>query len=177
MAATITIWTAANLFIGDDGPDNSKHLSLQNIKLPDWKEKSQEHHPGGGIAAINIGGLGFEAPELSFKLVGTDAQAKAAFGLGSRVGMPYTIYGELVDKRTARKIERKVVVFGRMTEVSEDEFERGKVTMQDHKITEITHFELYEDKKEVYFFDLWTSQWRVNGIDENAETRGILRIA
>lgn len=176
MAASIIIWEAANIFVGDDGGDASKHLTLQSIKLPDFKEKSQEHHAGGAIGAINIGGLGLEALELTFKLVGTDAQTKAKFGLGSKATNPYTVYGLLRDKNGGRAIERKAIAFGRMTELTESDFERGKLTDQDHKITEITHFELYEDKQEIYYYDLWASIWRVRGIDQWADQNSILRI-
>ena len=176
MAASVIIWEAANLFAGDDDPANSKHLTIQNIQLWQPKEKTQEHHPGGGIGAITIGGLGFEPPEVNFKLVGSDAQTKALFGIGSNGTRPYTIYGALRDKNGGRLIERKVVVFGRMTEVGENEFKRGELIEQDHTITEVTHYELWEDKKEVYYYDFFGSVWRVNGTNQLATTNAILRI-
>jgi phage tail tube protein FII len=46
------------------------------------EEKTVEHHPGGGIGAIDIGGLGINALTLGFKLVGVDPQSMAQFGLG-----------------------------------------------------------------------------------------------
>lgn len=176
MAASVIIWEAANLFAGDDGPNNSKHLSLQSTMLPTLREKTQEHHPGGGVGAITIGGLGIEALELPFKLTGVDAQTKALFGLGSNASRFYTLYGVLRDKNSGRAIERKAVVRGRLTEISEGEFQRGQLVDQDHKITEITHYELYENKAELYFYDFFSSTWRVNGIDQLAETNAILRI-
>lgn len=176
MAASMIVWEAANLFAGDDSPTNSKHLTIQNIKLWQPKEKTQEHHPGGGIGAITIGGLGFEPPEVTFKLTGSDSQTKALFGIGANGTRPYTIYGALRDKNGGRLIERKIVVFGRMTEVSESEFKRGDLLEQDHTITEITHYELWEDKVEVYYYDFFASVWRVNGTNQLAQTNAILRI-
>lgn len=177
MAASIILWEAANIFVGDDGPNNSKHLTLENIKLPEFKEKTQEHHAGGAMGALSIGGLGFEPLDVTFKLMGVDAQSKAKFGLGVRGSRPYTIYGALRDKNGGRVIERKAILFGRMTEMSESEFEHGKTTNQDHKITEITHYELYEDKQEIFYFDFWTSQWRVGGVDQVSAVNAALRIA
>ena len=177
MAASVIIWEAANLFAGDDSPTNSKHLTLQNIQLWQPKEKTQEHHPGGAIGAITIGGLGFEPPEVTFKLVGADAQTKALFGLGANGTRPYTIYGALRDKNGGRLIERKVVVFGRLVEVGESEFKRGELIEQDHKIAEITHYELWENKSEVYYYDWFGSVWRVNGVNQLADINAMLRIS
>lgn len=176
MAGKLIIWEAANLFAGDDGPNNSKHLSLQSVKLPDMREKTQDHHAGGAIGAINIGGLGLEALELTFKVVGSDSDSKAQFGLGAAQARPYTIYGVMRDKQTGAAIERKAVVIGCLQEVSEEEFSRGNLGAQDHKIGEITHYELYENKQEIYYFDFFASTWRVKGVDQLADTRAILRI-
>ena len=177
MATSVLVWEAANLFVGDSGPNNSKHLSLTSIKLPDMREKMQEHHAGGSIGALNIGGLGIEALDLTFKLVGADSQTKVQFGLGARAQQPFTIYGVLRDKNGGRAIERKAVVFGRLLELSEDEYSRGSLGSQDHKIGEITHYELFEDKQEVFYYDFFSSVWRVGGVNQNADTNAILRIA
>ncbi len=176
MAASVVIWEAANIFVGDDSPTNSKHLTIQSIQIWQPKEKTQEHHPGGGIGAITIGGLGFEAPELTFKVVGADAQSMSLFGLGGNGQRPYTIYGALRDKNGGRVIERKVVVFGRMLEVTPSEFKRGDLTDQDHKIGEITHYEMWEDKAEIYYYDFMSSIWRVRGENQLAQVNSILRI-
>lgn len=177
MPSNLIIWEVANLYAGDDGPNNSKHLTLRTITLPSMKEKTEEHHAGGALAAVTMGGFGLEALELAFTLGGVDAQTKALFGLGARQIRPYTIYGVLRSKNDGREIERKAVVFGRMMEMTESEFERGRMSKQDHRIAEITHYELYEDKQEVYFYDHQTSIFRVNGLDQWATARGILRIA
>ena len=177
MAASVITWESANLFAGDEGDNNSKHLTLTSVQLWQPKEKTESHHAGGAIGAIDIGGLGFEAPEISFKLVGPDAQTKTMFGLGQRGTRPFTIYGALRDKNGGRLIERKVVVFGRLVEVGESEYSRGKLIDQDHAIKEITHYEMYEDKNELYFFDWFSSTWRVGGVNQLAEQNAILRIA
>jgi uncharacterized protein len=177
MAASLIVWESANLFAGDDGPNNSKHLTLQSIQLPQSREKTQEHHAGGSIGAITIGGLGFEALEMSFKLIGADAQTKAQFGVGAGGMRPYTAYGVLRDKNGGRAIERKAIVMGRLTEMSEGEHQRGQTGEQDHKVSEITHYELYEDKQEIFYYDFFAAIWRVKGVDQLATENAILRIA
>jgi P2 family phage contractile tail tube protein len=176
MAASVIIWEAANLYAGDNGPNNSKHLTLQSIQLPQLKEKHEAHLPGGAVGAISIGMMSLESLEVSFKLTGSDSQTKAQFGLGSTGSQFYTIYGVLRDKNGGRAIERKAIVKGRLVECGEAEFSRGKLTTQDHKIAEITHYELYEDKAEVYYYDFFSSIWRVSGADQRADVNAILRI-
>jgi uncharacterized protein len=176
MAASVIIWEAANLYAGDNGPNNSKHLTLQSIQIPQLKEKTEEHTPGGGIGAISIGMMSLEMLEVTFKLVGSDVQTKAQFGLGSNGSQFYTIYGALRDKNSGRAIERKLIVKGRLVECGEDEFSRGKLTTQDHKIAEVTHYELYEDKAEVHYYDFFSSIWRVGRVNQLADVNAILRI-
>ncbi len=176
MAASVRIWEAANLFVGDNGPNNSKHLSLVNITLPSMKEASEEHKAGGAIGSLNIGFNFLEALEVKFKLVGSDPQAKVQFGIGAQATKPYTIYGGIRDKNGGRLIERKVIVHGRMLEMIEDEFERAKLLNQDHTISEIIHMEWYEDGAEIYYYDWFNTVFRVNGVDQRQDLRAILRI-
>jgi len=57
------------------------------------------------------------------------------------------------------------------------EFQRGQLMEQDHRIAEITHYELWEDKAEVYYYDFFGSVWRVNGVNQLAQMNAMLRIA
>src|SRR4051794_875225 len=87
-----------NLYVGDDGPNNSKHLNLEDVKLPDLEELTQTFYPGGAIGQIDVGGMGLKALELTFKLKGWDPQALSQFGLSGRAPVPYTVYGVIRDK-------------------------------------------------------------------------------
>lgn len=176
MAATVLVWESANLFAGDNTTNNSKHLTLQSVMLPVMREKTAEHHAGGSIGAITIGGLGIEPFDITFKLVGSDPQTQALFGIGATATQAYTIYGAIRDKSDGTVKERKAIVRGRISELSESDFERGRLTEQTHKVTEVLHYELYYDKQEIYYFDYLTSTWRVNGIDRTSEVNNILRI-
>jgi phage tail tube protein FII len=176
MAASVIVMEAANIFCGDDSGDNSKHLTLTNLTLWQPKEKTVEHHAGGSIGAITIGGLGFEAPEMSFTLGACDVQTKMLFGIGGNGTRPYTVYQALRDKNGGRLIERKIVVFGRLIEVGENEFKRGDSTEQTHKISEITRYDYTEDKASIYLYDYFASTWSVGGVNQLAEHNSILRI-
>ena len=174
--ATIYIPEALNIFVTDQGPDNSKHLKITDVTLPILREKTMEHHPGGGIGAIQIGGLGFDPLKMGFKLVGADPQSMAQFGLGGTGQVPYTVYGAIRDKQTGTAIELKVTAWGRLIEINSGTWKRGDAAEQTHEINEITLYGLYWNKVELYFYDFYNSTWRVNGTNQVQDVNAILRI-
>ena len=174
--ATIYIPEAINLFVTDNGPDNGKHLKITDVTLPKMTEKTMEHHPGGGIGAIKIGGLGIEALEVGFKLVGFDPQSLAQFGLGGTGQVPYTILGAVRDKQTGTSIQLRASAWGRLTEIDSGTWKRGDAAEQTHKIEEITLYQLYWNKVEVYYYDFYNSTWRVNGVSQVDDVNAILQI-
>lgn len=175
--STLFIPGAFNLFAGDDGPNNSKHVSISSVSLPKLMEKTAEHHAGGAIGAIEIGGLGLGALEIGFELAGADPQTMAMFGVGSRATQPYTAYCEIRDKNGNKPLEVKATAWGRMVELTNSELKRGELASQTHVIKELTRYGLWWDKKEIYYYDFFASIWRVNGVDQSAETNSILRIS
>jgi len=175
--ATIYIPEALNIFVTDTGPDNGKHLKITDVTLPKLSEKTMEHHPGGGIGAIQIGGLGFDPLELGFRLVGVDPQSLAQFGLGGTGQVPYTIYGAIRDKQTGSAIELKATSWGRMVTIDSGTWKRGDAAEQTHQIREITMYTLYWNKVELYYYDFYNSTWRVNGVDQVRDVNTILRIS
>jgi uncharacterized protein len=175
--STIYIPEALNLFVTDSGPDNSKHLVISDVTLPVLKEKTMEHHPGGAIGSIQIGGLGIEPLELGFKLVGVDPQSLAQFGLGaSGARVPYTVLGAVRDKQTGVAIALQCTVLGRMVEASQGTFKRGDADMQTHKIQEVTLYSLTWNGAELYYYDFFNSIWRVNGVSQVSDVNAILQI-
>lgn len=166
-----------NLMAGDDGPDNSKHLTLSSAKLPTLDEMRQQYQAGGSLGTISIGGLGLAALECTFALLGHDPQVLSQFGLGSRIRRPYTLYGLIRDKKTGRSIELKAVMEGRIGRIDGSDLQRGELAAHDYMIDEIYHYQLWIDQKEKFYYDLFTSDWRVDGIAQNEDARNILRIA
>ncbi|MGA2491843.1 MAG: phage major tail tube protein [Roseiarcus sp.] len=175
--ATIYVPEALNIFVTDQGPDNSKHLKITDSTFPVLEEKTVEHHAGGSIGAIEIGGLGLNALTFGFKLVGFDPQSAAQFGLGGSGQVPYTVYGAVRDKQTGTAIELKATIWGRMAKLDMGTYKRGDASEQTHEIKEITRYGLYWNKVELYYYDFFASIWRVNGVDQYADVNGILRIS
>lgn len=173
--STLYILNAANLYVGDHDPTNSKHLSIQELKLPDLQEIFQDHHAGGARVQIEVE-VGVAKLEPSFKLAGFDPAVMAEFGLGSRIKNVFTAYGEIIDRRSGKSIELKAIMEGRLGKVAPDAFQRGELVGNEYAINECTHYEVWWNGSEKLLWDFWTNEWRVDGVDQNAASNRILRI-
>jgi P2 family phage contractile tail tube protein len=173
--STLYVWEAANLFVGDEDPTKSKHLTIMSLKLPTLEELLQEHHAGGARVQIEIE-VGVKKLEPTFKLVGFDPDLLVQFGLGSKARKAFTAYSVIRDKRTGQAIEGKAIMEGRLSRIAPDEYKRGDLMGNDYAINELTHYELYFNRKEKFYWDFFTNAFRVDGIDTNADENAILRI-
>ncbi|OCC05272.1 phage tail protein [Labrys sp. WJW] len=174
--SSLIIQEAANIFLGDDSPDNSKHRSLQSAKLPTLEELTQQHHGGGAIGAVEVGGLGLKELDSTFKLAGWDPQAMSMFGVGGG-RQNFTIRGLLRNKDLTNKaITVRAILNARLVTITPDEFKRGDLLGHDYALKEIFRYQLFYDGSEKYFYDYLTSEWRVDGVDQNAEERAALGI-
>ena len=173
--ATLYVMEAVNLFCGDS-PDDGKHLSIDELKLPDLEENYAEHKPGGGRVNIDIP-VGINKLEAPFKLKGWDPQVMSLFGLGQKVTHQYTALGALIDKRTGRSIQAKSIMEGRMGKIAPDAFQRGEFQGFDYMIAGIMHYELYFDGVEKFYWDFYTNALRVDGEDQNADLNARLNIS
>lgn len=176
MANFLYIAEAMNLYAGDDGPNNSKHLSLMSVKLPMLEEMKQSHHAGGAIGEIEIGGLGVKALTSTFKVTGHDPQLQGQFGLGSRASRPYTVYGAIRNKNGGGVVQLKAVMWGRLGKIEVDDFKRGDLQGHDYEITEILRYALYFDKDERYYWDWAASEYRVGGVSQIDDINALLAI-
>jgi P2 family phage contractile tail tube protein len=168
MANTIFFWEAANLFVGDHDPTNSKHLTIQEFKLPSLEENTVDHFPGGGVAQIEVA-VGINKLESTFKLAGIDPALLSEVGLGSRARSIFTAYGHVVDKRTGASIAKKAIFEGRLGKIETDAHKRGELVSVDYAIKEIMHYELWWNGTEKQYFDFFTSAWRVDGVPQNGD--------
>jgi P2 family phage contractile tail tube protein len=173
----LLIQEGANLYVGDDTPNANKRNNLASIKLPTMEEITATHHAGGAIGAINVGGLGLSPLEATFKQTGWDPQTLSQFGLGQRGRQPYTCYGIVRDKGISnRAIEVKAIMWARLTRIESDEFTRGDSLLgHDHTLSEILRYGVWFDGAEKYYYDWEAGTWRVDGVDQNADERSILR--
>ncbi len=173
--SSLYILESANLYVGNADPTNSKHLAIQELKLPALEENTVDHMPGGARVQIEIA-VGVNKLEPTFKLAGVDPSLLSEFGLGSRMKNIFTAYGQIVDRRTGASIELKAVLEGRLGKIEQDAFKRGELHATDYAIKEVTHYELSWDGAEKLYWDFWTNEWRVDGMDQNVDMNRILRI-
>ena len=170
----LLIQKGASLFAGDDGPNNGKFHNLDSIQLPEIEEVSESHHAAGSHGEVAWGNLGMKALEPSFKLKGWDPQVMGMFGQRKR--SPWTIYGNVLDKKTEDEVEVKSVIRARLGKISPEAFERGKLFGHDHSLHEVVHYELHFDGEEKIYWDFWEIAFRINGVPVNRDERRILRL-
>jgi P2 family phage contractile tail tube protein len=173
--STLLILEAANLFCGDHDPTKSKHLTLQELQLPNLQAQYQDHSPGGAPVSIEIE-TGINKLEPSFKLIGYDPDLLVQFGVSDTIRRNYTAYGVLTDRRTGAKIEIKSIMEGRLGKVETDAYKRGDLLAHSYAINEVTHYEVWIGGNEKVYWDFWTNVWRVDGVDQWARHNQILRV-
>lgn len=173
--STVYVFEQANLIAGV-GTTASKHLTISELKLPVLQEMYQDHHAGGSIAQIEVA-VGMQKLEATFKLMGFDPSLMSEFGLNSRQRMVYTAYQVIVDKRTGRKIEHRAVMEGRLGKIEQDANQRGNLMSTDYAINEILRYELWFDQTPKIKWDYMTSLFEIDGVDQYAAEKAILRIA
>ena len=113
---------------------------------------------------------------LAGGLAGWDPDLLTQFGLGATARKKFTAYGSVRDKRNGVAIEAKAVLEGRLGTANPEAFQRGELQGFDYAINEILHYELYFEGAEKYYWDFFTTDWRVNGTSQNADERSILRL-
>lgn len=175
--SNVFIMEAANLFVGDHDPQNSKFLTLEELKLPDLQETMVDHTPGGGKFGVEFGVGVVEKLEPTFKLKGWDMPLLRNFGLGSKSRRPFTAYGVVRDKKTGKALEAKAIMEGRLSRVAPDAFTRGETMGHEYAINEVLHYELFFDGSEEIYWDFFTNTFRLGGVDPDPDFNNILRIS
>jgi uncharacterized protein len=167
------IQEAANLFCGDHDPSASKHLTLSEIQLPTLEEMFADHHAGGSKVKIEIP-VGIEKMESSFKLVGHDASLLSQFGLGATALKKFTAYASLRDQRDGTLKKHMVILQGRLGKIEGEAGKRGELQHHDYAIKGIVHYEQHIDGQEKVYWDFFSGDWRIDGVEQNADERAIL---
>jgi len=175
MSSTFYMMEAVNLFCGTDDPTKGKHLSIAELKLPDLQAIYADHHAGGALVATEFE-VGIEKLEPTFKLSGFDPDLLSQFGLGTKHRQFFTAYGVIRDQRTGKPIEAKSIIEARLGRIAPDAFQRGEMHGHEYAMNSVVHYELWFNDAEKLYWDFFTSSWRVDGVDQNADENRILRI-
>ena len=63
---------------------------------------------------------------------------------------------------------------GRLGKIEGEAFKRGEMQSHDYAVNEVTHYELFFGDREKLFWDFFTTEWRLDGVDQNATERRLL---
>jgi len=154
---TILLLESVNLFLGNNDPEASKHISLSSMTLPALEYQTAAHNPGGGPGEIEFNMGATKKLELSFKMAGYDPDSYRLFGVGSGSVNTFTAYGVIRDKREGTLIQGKSIIKGNIQKVAPEAYERGKMFGHDHVIGEVSHYELHVGGSEWYWWDMWAA--------------------
>lgn len=177
MPAAFYVMEAVNLFAGDHDPSNSRHLTLDELKLPDLQEMFQDHTPGGAPVQVEIGMGVIQKLEPTFKLKGFDPDLLVQFGLGSKRLIRFTGYGVMRNLKTGEAIQSVATIEGRLGRIAPDAQKRGELNGHEYAINQVMHYELEFGGRELFAFDFLTNMLRVGGVDQMAETNRMLGIS
>jgi P2 family phage contractile tail tube protein len=166
---------AANLFCGNHDQATSNHLSILNWKLPTLEENTVDWNPGGSPVASEVE-TGINKLESTFTLAGYTPEVMKLIGTSARERQIFTGYGVIRDRKLGSAIELRAVMQARLGRVAPSDFRRGDMNSHEYSIKSIVHYELYMGGDELYFWDMFTGEFRIGGQDINFDTNRILRI-
>lgn len=167
--AQFYIQEQANLFAGTADPSNSRHLTLEEIRLPTMQEKYQDHSPGGGSIDMEIP-VGFEKLMMPFKLRGHDPDMFGFLGTDDT----FTSLGLIRDRRTGRAIQSKAIMRGRIGQITPDAFKKGELQGHEYMVNAVMRYELFFDGERKILWDAFTNELEFDGVDRNAEVNRII---
>jgi uncharacterized protein len=94
------------------------------------------------------------------------------FGVGSGAVDTFTAYGVIRDKREAKPLQGKAIFRGSIGRIAPDAFTRGAEFGHDHRLDEITHYELWIGGAEWFAIDFWTMpKPRIFGVEDREYTQ------
>jgi Bacteriophage tail tube protein len=155
--STILLLEAVSLFLGDANPENSKHLSLTSLTLPNLEYDTIDHRPGGGALSVAWSMGVIKKLEPTFKLAGFDQDAFNLFGIGSGAINTFTAYGVVRDKREGKALQGKAIFRGSIGKLTADAWTRGAEFGHDYRIDEVTKYQLWLGGQEWYSIDFWVN--------------------
>lgn len=168
-------WESANLFCGDHDTATSNHLSLLDLKLPMLEENMVDWNPGGSPVASEVE-TGMNKLEWTFNLAGFTPDVMTLIGTSRRQRQTFTGYGLLRERKSGAATELKAIAQGRLARVNPTSFKRGDMHQHEYSIKGIVHYELWMAEAELYYWDMFTNELRIGGVDVNFDTNKILRV-
>jgi phage tail tube protein FII len=185
MPATIYTMESVNMICGDTGdaaaPGISTHLEIIELKLPMLERNYVDHTPGGAPVQIEVP-MYINRLESTFTLAGWNPAVMSMIAQEARALKRFTAYGLIRDRRTNNGMQALSIFEAQLGRVNPTNFTKGGLQNMEYSLRSIVHYELYMQETigveptEIYFWDFFTSTFRVGDVNLNAELNQLLAI-
>lgn len=159
-----------------DETDSSRAITIAKFGLPELKQKTVEHTPGGGVMGVNFALPQFEPMEPKFSLKGLDPDILKRMGLTAGRSGRWLFAGAYRDKQTTEMVKMRAIIQGKVATWTPDESTVGEFVGCDHTLAEVTHYELHLNDEEHFYIDFYERVSRSGGEDWFAEINQALGI-
>ncbi|MDB5177592.1 MAG: Phage tail tube protein FII-like protein [Candidatus Saccharibacteria bacterium] len=195
MSNNLYTMEAANLVCGDGGsganPGVSTHLQILELKLPGLEEAYVDVMPGGAPVGIEVP-MSINKLESTFNLAGWNPDVMVMQGRSEKRNQVFTAYGLIRERSSGAALQAMAIMWGRLGRVNPTNFRKGDLNAHEFSIRSIVHYELYMEQRgaagqgfgsqgnrnlrEIFYWDFFTSERRVDGVERNADLINILAI-
>jgi phage tail tube protein FII len=185
MPASIYTMEACNLICGDTGdasaPGISTHLEITNLKLPALEFNYVDVTPGGAPVQIEVP-MYINKLASTFTLAGWNPAVMSMLAQTARALQRFTAYGLIRDRRTGTALQAIAMFEAQLGRVNPTDFRKGDLQQFEYALHSIVHYELHMQETsgveatEIYYWDFFTSVFRVGGTDVNADMNAVLAI-
>jgi phage tail tube protein FII len=194
--ADVYVMEAANLICGSVGgkssPGESTHLSILELKLPGLEKAYLDIMAGGAPVSIETS-THYNKLESTFNLAGWQPKVQGLLGKFGQPYLNYTAYGLIRNKRTNTPQQATAIMWGELSRMNPTAFRKGDLMHHEYAIRSIVHYELYMPEGgdplsggiegptqgtngEIIYWDHFSSEFRINGQDVNADYVNLLNI-
>ncbi|WEK04572.1 MAG: phage major tail tube protein [Candidatus Devosia phytovorans] len=141
----------------------SRATNITKLAMPGLKFAGAEHNPGGGVLAVNFAQPRLEALEPKFETKGLDLDVFRGLGTSGK----WIFAGAYREKRPGggKTVGARAVIEGAITSWEPDESDPAELQGCNHLFTEVTHYELVLDGRELFYIDFHENVLRVDGVD------------
>lgn len=156
-----------NLFVDGKGFAGK----VTSITLPKVKRKTDEQRNGGMIGPVKIG-VGMEAMEASFSLIGMSTEALIFFGLADDTSFNGNFRGAFKDQK-GEVVAVTATFRGLLEEVDMGDWKPGDKAETKYNIAP-SYYKLEIAGKVIYELDFLNNICMINGKDETAAERAAI---
>lgn len=143
---------------------------VAKVAIPTIKLLTADHNPGGGVGGVKWVLPRIEPPEPKYEAKGIDTDIFDGFGERDR----WVFAGSWRNTKTGKLEPSRAIIEGAVTDWEPDEASPEDYLGCNHSFNEVTHYEFRLGGKELWYWDFFERELRVNGKDYFKEVRRTL---